>query len=117
IFQPPGESADASPEGERRAGAGWARRAIRAIYDLAARLRHDAEVRARGLPTFRIGFAGRFVTDRASDDHILALLPVHRRRYFVVRSELEGVDHAQHLVEVAASGHWIDENELDLLVG
>src|SRR5262244_3667863 len=44
------------------------------------------------------------------------MLPIHRRRYFVLGGELQRIDHAQHLVEVAAGGHRIDQNELDLLV-
>src|SRR5262245_50955827 len=35
----------------------------------------------------------------------------------MLRRELHRIDHAQHLVEVAARRHGIDENELDLLVG
>ena len=31
--------------------------------------------------------------------------------------QLERVDDPQHLVEVAASSHWVDEDQLDLLVG
>ena len=54
---------------------------------------------------------------RAGNDHILAVLPVDRRRHPVLGGELHRVDHAQHLVEVAACGHRIDQDELDLLVG
>src|SRR5262249_17944761 len=54
--------------------------------------------------------------DRTCDDHILAVLPVHRRRHLVLGGELQRVDHAQHLVEISAGGHRIDQNELDLLV-
>ena len=35
----------------------------------------------------------------------------------VLRGELERVDDAKHLVEVAARRHRVDEDELDLLVG
>ena len=56
------------------------------------------------------------VGDRAGDDHVLALLPVHRRRHLVLRGQLQRVDHAQHLVEVAARRHRVDEDQLDLLV-
>jgi hypothetical protein len=34
----------------------------------------------------------------------------------VIRRQLQGVDHAQHLVEVPAGRHRIDEDQLDLLV-
>ena len=40
-----------------------------------------------------------------------------RRRHLVLRRELQRVDHAQHLVEVPAGGHRIDDDQLDLLVG
>ena len=45
------------------------------------------------------------------------VLPVDRRRHLVPGGQLQQVDHAQHLVEVAARGHRIDDDELDLLVG
>ena len=38
-------------------------------------------------------------------------------RHLELRGKLERVDNAEHLVEIAAGGHRIDENELDLLVG
>ena len=41
---------------------------------------------------------------------------LHGRRDLVVRRQLERVDHPQHLVEVAAGGHRIDQDQLDLLV-
>jgi hypothetical protein len=34
----------------------------------------------------------------------------------VLRGHLQAVDHAQHLVEIAARGHRIDQDQLDLLV-
>ena len=52
----------------------------------------------------------------AGDDDVLALLPVHRRRDLVLRRQLQRIDHAQHLVEVAAGRHRVDEDQLDLLV-
>ena len=56
------------------------------------------------------------VRDRAGDDHVVALLPLRRRRDLVLRGQLQRVDHAQHLVEVAAGRHRIDEDQLHLLV-
>ena len=41
---------------------------------------------------------------------------LHRRRDLVLRRQLQRVDHAQHLVEVAAGRHRIDQDQLDLLV-
>ena len=58
-----------------------------------------------------------FVGDRAGDDHVVALLPVHRRRDLVLGGELHRVEHAQDLVEVAARGHRVGQHQLDLLVG
>jgi len=34
----------------------------------------------------------------------------------VLRGQLQGIDHAQHLVEIPSGGHWIDQDQLDLLV-
>src|SRR5213596_3943421 len=56
------------------------------------------------------------VGDRGDDDHVLALLPVHRRGHLVLGRELAGVQEPQHLVEVAAGGHRIGQHRLDLLV-
>jgi hypothetical protein len=60
---------------------------------------------------------GLVVGDRPGDDDVLALLPVDGRRDPVLGGELERVDHPEDLVEVAAGGHRVDEDELDLLVG
>src|SRR4051794_31038769 len=78
-------------------------------------LRHDPDVGLRRLPLAE-DLLGLVVGDRARDDHVLALLPVHRRGDLVLGGELERVDDAQHLVEVAARRHGIDEDQLDLLV-
>src|SRR5215510_11176637 len=80
------------------------------------RLRHDADIGLGRLPTLRVLFLGVLVRYRPGDDHVLAMLPVHRRRHLVLGGELKRVDHAQHLVEIAAGGHRIDQDELDLLV-
>src|ERR1019366_476997 len=84
---------------------------------LCLRLRHDSDVGLRRLPALRILLLGVLVGHRAGDDHVLAMLPVHRSRDLVFGGELERVDHAQHLVEIAAGGHRINEDQLDLLVG
>src|SRR5262245_41248287 len=62
------------------------------------RLRHDADVGLGRLPALRILLLGVLVRHRAGDDHVLAVLPVHRRRHLVLGRELQRVDHAQHLV-------------------
>src|SRR3954447_12188869 len=82
----------------------------------ALRLRHDPDVGLGRLPALGILLLGIIVADRAGDDHVLAALPVHRGRHLVLGGELQRVDDAQHLVEVAAGGHGIDQDELDLLV-
>src|SRR5258707_8835186 len=83
---------------------------------LRLRLRLDADIGLGRLPTLRILLLGVVVADRTCDDHVLAELPIHRRRHLVLGCELQRVDHAQHLVEISAGGHRIDQNELDLLV-
>ncbi|PYQ18784.1 MAG: hypothetical protein DMF79_14145 [Acidobacteria bacterium] len=57
------------------------------------------------------------VGDRGHDDHVLPQLPVHGGGHLVPGGELDGVEHAQHLVEVAARAHGVGQDELDLLVG
>src|SRR6185295_7603785 len=81
------------------------------------RLVDDAQIRLRRLPTLRVLLFGFLVGDRAGDDHLLARLPVHRRGDAVLGRELERVDDAQHLVEIATGRHRVDEDGLDLLVG
>src|SRR5437868_481781 len=80
------------------------------------RLRHDPNIRLRRLPTLREQLLGVVVGHRAGDDDVIAALPVHRRRHLVLGAELQRVDDAQHLVEVAADRHRIDQDQLDLLV-
>ena len=93
------------------------RRPGRGVALLRLRLWHDSDVGLRRLPALRILLLGVLIGHRAGDDHVLAMLPVHRSRDLVLGGELERVDHAQHLVEIAASGHRINEDQLDLLVG
>src|SRR5262249_29990130 len=82
----------------------------------ALRLRHDADIGLRRLPALRPDLLGVVVAHRARDDDVVALLPVHRRRDLVLGGQLQRVDDAQHLVEVAPGGHRIDQDQLDLLV-
>ena len=70
---------------------------------------------ARSTPAVRL--LGLFVGHRARNDHIVALLPIHRRGDLVLRGQLQRVDHAQDLVEIAARRHRIDDEQFDLLVG
>src|SRR6185312_9970833 len=80
------------------------------------RLRHDADVGLGGFPSIGVFLLGGLVVDRRGDNHILALLPVHRRRYRVLGGELQAVDGAQDLVEVAAGRGRVLDLELYLLV-
>src|SRR5262249_28763027 len=48
------------------------------------RLRDDADIGLRRLPTLRVLFLRFLVADRTGDDHVLALLPIHRRRHLVL---------------------------------
>jgi hypothetical protein len=63
--------------------------------DTLPRLRHDPDVRFRRLPALRILRLGVVVADRAGDDHVFALLPVHRSGDLVLGGELQRVDHPQ----------------------
>src|SRR5439155_7625791 len=79
-------------------------------------LRNDPEIRLRRLPALWITLLRLLVRHWACDDDVLARQPVYWRSHLVLRSELERVDHSQHFVEVAAGGHRIDKDELDLLI-
>src|SRR5262249_61858283 len=48
------------------------------------RLRHDADIGLGRLPALRILLLGVVVADRTCDDHVLAVLPIHRRRHLVL---------------------------------
>src|SRR5580692_2687734 len=105
------------------AGAGRAKSAATAALSFSGRTfaallrrRHDADVRFWRLPALRIELLGLVVGDGAGEDDVFALLPVRGRRDAVLGGELQRVDHAQHLVEIAARGHRINQHELDLLV-
>src|SRR5438128_2375961 len=65
------------------------------------RLLGDAQVRLGRLPALREELLRLFVVDRAGDDHVLPLFPVGGGRHPVLRGELQRVERAQHLVEVA----------------
>src|SRR5580693_5664886 len=81
------------------------------------RLRDDSNIRLGRLPASGILLLRFFVRNIAADDDVVARLPVHWRRNFVLGRELNGIDDAQDLVEVAAGAHGIAELQLDLLVG
>ena len=56
--------------------------------DTLPRLRHDPDVGFRLPPALRILLPGVVVADRAGDDHLFTLLPVHRGGDFVLGGEL-----------------------------
>src|SRR5262245_34612496 len=62
-----------------------------AMPDSTARLRHDADIGLGRLPTLRVLLLGILVRHRAGDDHVLPVVPVHRRRHLVLGSELQRV--------------------------
>src|SRR5438874_11730235 len=73
------------------------------------RLRNGPKVGLHRLPA-----AGEFLTrllvrDGWSDDHLLALLPVHRSCDWMPGRQLAAVEKPEHLVEVAPAAHWRDE--------
>jgi len=80
------------------------------------RLRDDADIGLRRLPTLRITPLRFIVRDRTGDDHIFAWFPVDRRSDLVLRGQLQRVDHPQHFIEVPACCHRIDKEQLDLFV-
>src|SRR5262249_29767451 len=75
------------------------------------RLGDDADVGLGLLPLAK-GLLRLVVGDRAGDDHVLALLPIDRGRDFVLRGQLQRVDHPQHLVEVPPRRHRVDQDQL-----
>ena len=91
-------------------------KASRCVRPRLLRLRNDPQVRLGRLPAVRILGLRLVVAHRPGDDHVLAALPVHRRGDLVLRGQLQRIEHAQHLVEIAAGRHRIGEDQLDLLV-
>ena len=80
-------------------------------------LRHDPHIRLGRLPAAGIFLLPPLRSMTAgADDHVLARLPVHRRRHLVLGRELDRIEHAQHFVEVASRAHGIAEHQLDFLV-
>ena len=84
---------------------------------LLARLRYRSQIGFVRLEALRVFLLGVLIGNRGGNDHILARLPVHWCRHRVLGAELQRIEQTQHLVEVAAAGHRVDEHRLDLLVG
>jgi PAS domain S-box-containing protein len=77
----------------------------------------DPQVRLGRLPASREQLLRFVVAHRAGDDHVFAALPVHRRRDPVFGGQLDRIEHAQDLVEIAPARHRVGHRHLDLLVG
>src|SRR2546430_17345804 len=67
------------------------------------------QIGLRRFPPSRILLLRFFVRDRRQDNHVAALLPVRRRRNFVLRRELNRIQHAQYFVKVAPCAHRVAE--------
>src|SRR5262245_10998108 len=80
------------------------------------RLRDNAKVRFRRLPTLRKFLFGFLVRYCRQDDDVVSLLPVYRRGNLVFRRQLNRIKNPQHFVEIAAGAHRVAEHQLDLLV-
>src|SRR6185312_16726271 len=72
------------------------------------RLRDDADIGLWRLPALRIDFLGVLIADRAGDDDVLSLFPIGGRGNVMLRCELQRVDRAQDLLEVATRAHRIN---------
>src|SRR5262245_26862555 len=83
---------------------------------LTLRLPDDSDIWSRRFPSFRIDLLRLFVRNRSRDDHVVALLPVDWRGDAMLCGELHRIDHAENLIEIAPSGHRVDEDQLDLFV-
>src|SRR5262245_21576970 len=62
----------------------------------------QADVGLGRLPTAREPLFGLLLAHGGDDDHVLPLLPVDGCRHLVLCGELDGVQKAQHFVEVPA---------------
>src|SRR2546430_722621 len=78
------------------------------------RLLHGTQIGFVGLEALRVFLTRVVVRDGRRDDHVLARLPVDRRRYRVLRRELHRIEQPQHFVEVAARAHGIGNHGFDL---
>ena len=77
----------------------------------------SAQIRLVRLEALRVALLRVLVGDRGRDDHLFAGHPVGRRRDRLLRAELDRVEHAQDLVEVAPGAHRVGHRHLDALVG
>src|SRR6185312_14970937 len=60
---------------------------------------------------------GLLVGDGGRQRHVLARLPVRRRRYLVLGGKLDGIERAEDLVEIPSCRHRVGERQFHLLVG
>src|SRR6266571_7925134 len=75
------------------AAAGWVFLFMFPCFDL-LRLRHRPQIRLVRLEALRVFFLRVLVGNRGRDDHVLARLPVDRRRDVVLRVQLQRVEQA-----------------------
>src|SRR5690349_9006318 len=73
------------------------------------RLSHVTQVRIHAPDPLREALLRIRIAHGGDHDHILALLPIGRCGHLVLRSELQAVDHAQHLLEVAARARRVSD--------
>ena len=71
----------------------------------AAGLGNYAQVRFNCFPSVGELLLRFFVRYRRNNDHVIAVFPVHGSGYLVFGGQLDGVEHAQHFIEVTAGGH------------
>ena len=93
------------------------RRAAATAAASRCRMLHHAQIGALLVPALGEEFPRLLVGQRRNDDDVLTLLPVHGRRHLVPVRELQGVDDAQDLVEVAPGAGRIGEDGADLPAG
>src|SRR5579875_1953560 len=87
-----------------------------AAGELFRRLLGDAQVGLERPEALREKLLRLLVADGGRDDYVLALLPVDGRRDFVLIGELQRIDDAQNLLEVAARTRRLRDDERNLLI-
>src|SRR5438132_2081619 len=78
-------------------------------------LRHGPQIRLERLEALRVLFLRLLVRYRGRNDHVLARLPVHRRRNRVFGVQLQRIEEAQNLVEISARAARAPDHRLHLL--
>src|SRR5437870_12372821 len=73
------------------------------------RLRHNAQIRPRRVPSIWIYLLGLFFANRRKDDHVIVGFPAHWRSHLVLGGELHRIHHPHHFTQVPASAHRISD--------